>query len=251
MRDIADVFIPMHGRSDLLAACLTALERGNSEAIGTVFVVDDASPREEALRARTVCSGRSIRTEFIALDARSGFVAAANAAWTASHAEIGVVLNNDTEPAPGAIGALCRILTSEDDVAAVGATSDNPRDLFQYRPEPAMHRTPTPAHYLTGMCLAIRRRAVGTTLFDAAYSPGYFEDLDLSCRLRVNGWRLAIAEDALVHHLGGATFSTTAAWSSPFERNYARFTAQWGWLPSHAALDDALQSASGSPSVGR
>jgi len=257
MRSAADIVIPMHGRADLLTTCLTALDRGNGGAIETVYVVDDASPEDEASRARASCAGRRIRVEWLRLHARSGFLSAAMAGWAASNRPITIVMNSDTVPAPGAIAALCDILDREADIAAVAPVSDNPRDLFQYRR--GAHPVAAPceeggvaaapgggfmaAEYLTAMCLAIRRAAVGAQLFDTTYSPGYFEDLDLCCRLRTSGWRLAIAEQAFVHHLGGATFGEGAEWTSLVTGNYGRFTARWGWLPSHAALDEALASA--------
>jgi GT2 family glycosyltransferase len=151
-----------------------------------------------------------------------------------------VLLNNDTVAAPGAIAAMCEAIEQEADLGAVAAASNLPRDLFQYRRAPVNRRHLTPADYLTAVCLAVRRCAVGTTLFDVAYSPGYCEDLDLSCRLRTRGWRLAIAEHALVHHVGGGTFGPPER-SSLFARNYATFTARWGWLPTHVALDDVLR----------
>ncbi len=251
MRDCAaDVIIPIHGRPDLLHACLTSLERGNDGVIGTVYVVDDASPLDDARRAQAVCAGRHFPVEWIAINSRSGFVAAANAGWNASTRPITVILNNDTVLAPGTIGVIHEMLERDPQLAATAPASDNPRDLFQYRARPGRRGT-TSADYLTAMCLAVRRSAVGTLLFDTAYSPGYFEDLDLSCRLRTSGWQLSIGEEAIVHHLGAATFGAADDWPSPCVHNYGTFMARWGWLPSRAALDEALQAAGALAGVSR
>lgn len=243
MPDSVDVIVPMHGRPDLLAACLGSFGR-DLPARCTVYVVDDASlPADAELGAR-ISSRQPFRVEWVRLAEHVGFVGAANAGWALSTAPVVLILNNDTVLQRRAIRTLVEALVADPELGAVAATSDNPRDLFQYR-----CRSTTvgvgfvSADYLTAMCLALRRSAVGGMLFDAAYSPGYFEDLDLCCRLRTSGWRLAIAERARVSHFGGATFTARSDWQSAFSRNYARFSAKWGWLPTHCALQNALEFA--------
>jgi O-antigen biosynthesis protein len=243
MGDTTDIIIPVHGRADLLSACLTSLARGDGKFIETTYVVDDASPPAEKRDLRAAAAGHPLHIEWLILEHRSGFVGAANAGWKTASGPVAVVLNNDVAVGPNTITTLCDTLSRESDVAAVGPTSDNPRDLFQYRRTAVLRAAAAPASYLTAMCLAIRRSAIGEVPFDSVYAPGYFEDLDLSCRLRTTGWRLSIAENAAVHHIGAATYSACAGLSALMERNYATFAARWNFLPTHGTLERALHLA--------
>ena len=58
-----------------------------------------------------------------------------------------------------------------------------------------------------GFCLAVRRCAFESIDgFDEGFGLGGFEDDDLCCRLSDAGWRLVIAHEAFVHHIGHQTF---------------------------------------------
>jgi len=174
------------------------------------------------------------------LKKRVGFVGAVNHAWSKCTAEITVILNSDTIPGPHLVDNLMAVLKNDKCIAAIGPTSDNPKDLFQYRVVLmngfSLHYSFT--DYLTGMCLAIRRSAVpGQLLFDLTYAPGYFEDLDLCCRLKQNGWKLAILESERIHHEGAATFGEEPSLEDVLQNNYSRFSSKWGHLPEHHKLD--------------
>jgi GT2 family glycosyltransferase len=73
------------------------------------------------------------------------------------------------------------------------------------------------------------------------FSPGYFEDLDLSCRLRMAGWRLAIVENCRIHHQGRATFQLDPDLPSIISRNYETFAGRWSHLPEHDDLVSKLR----------
>ncbi len=63
------------------------------------------------------------------------------------------------------------------------------------------------AYRLDFCCAALSRAAFSAVgAFDEAFSPGYYEDIDYSLRLRQAGFDLLVAENAFVCHEGGATF---------------------------------------------
>jgi GT2 family glycosyltransferase len=157
---------------------------------------------------------------------------------------VGIVLNNDTAPTQPMLAQLAHSLALDGSLGAVAPSSDNPADLYQYRAAPTnlSGERPRLTHvpYLTAMCLAVRRRALSGPLFDEVFSPGYFEDLDLSCQLRARGWHLAVLENARIHHTGRATFGSDPALTALISRNYSVFRARWGHAPDHAELDSRL-----------
>lgn len=226
-----DLIIPFHGKTEMLKRCLESVFGQRCIYELNIYLVNDGS------------FGRAMpkrgNLKVINLAERKGFVNAVNSAWAQSAAEIAIVLNSDTVLSPDILDALKTVLLTHKRIAAVAPASDNPHDLFQFEMQSTgLFRY---ANYLTGMCLAIRRSAITREwLFDPAYSPGYFEDFDLSCHLRTKGWKLAILNSAPVHHEGAATFSDWPQREAVIERNYQRFTHRWGSLPSHKELDSML-----------
>ena len=236
---IADVIIPFHNRSDVLIRCLGSLSSVRLEA--SIVLVDDGSKSAERELVQRTTEEWGLPVEWIVLPQRSGFVHAANAGWLACSQPISVILNSDTLLPADVISKLVTCLRQDSGLAAVAPASDNPIDLYQYRTK---ERTVSGMHadrltcvpYLTAMCLAIRRSAVAAALFDPSFSPGYFEDLDLSCRLRMAGWRLAVLEDWRIQHQGRATFQLDPDLPSIIDKNYEKFAGRWAHLPEHADL---------------
>jgi GT2 family glycosyltransferase len=234
-----DVIIPFHGRVELLTPCLAALAR-NGPPGGRVYLVDDASPVRPDRRVRSELDALGLPIEWLSLERRRGFVGAVNHAWERCREPAALVLNNDVIVPPDLVRRLGACLETDGRIAAVAPASDNPTDLFQYRSAAGGSGT-TEARYLTAMCMAVRRAAVvAPPLFDPVYAPGYFEDLDLCCRLREAGWRLAIVEECLAHHVGRATFGDGRDRNLLVQRNYAIFHARWSRLDSHPELDRLL-----------
>jgi len=157
-----------------------------------------------------------------------------------------MLLNSDAFVRPGVVGLLGDALRRTAGLAAVGPSSTSRRDLMQYRRTPRGEYggmpgvTPTP--FLTAMCLMLRRAAVGERPFDPVYAPGYFEDLDLCCRLRDEGWELGIVEGARVHHVGGATTGRDASRGATMARNFATFSARWHSRPEQESLEAFLRA---------
>lgn len=234
-----DVIIPFHGRVDLLPRCLAALA-GNGSIGGFVYLVDDGSPSPPDDRARSAFEALGLPIRWLALEARQGFVGAVNHAWKRCREPTTLVLNNDAVVPPDLVGRLGACLGGDGRIAAVAPASDNPVDLFQYR-SGARRRGMTEVSYLTAMCIAVRRAAVGSTqLFDPVYAPGYFEDLDLCCLLRAGGWKLGVLEDCRAHHTGRATFRHDPELAAHLRRNCRTFTARWGHLDSLPELERLL-----------
>lgn len=241
---IADVIIPFHNRSDVLIRCLGALSRARLDA--AILLVDDASDPAERKLVQRATEALALPVKWIVLPRRSGFVQAVNTAWLGCGQPISVILNSDTLPPAGLISKLVTCLQQDTGLAAVAPASDNPADLYQYRSSEQAERGIradglTFVPYLTAMCVAIRRSAVAGPLFDPVFSPGYFEDLDLSCRLRLAGWQLAVAESCRIHHEGRATFRLDPDLPSIIDRNYETFAGRWSHLPEHNDLVSRLR----------
>ena len=237
-----DLLIPFHGKLHLLAQCLQPLLKTTISKGLTIHLIDDGSPEQVD---KLPDHATSIVINRIHLKEKVGFVGAVNFAWSQCKNDIVIVLNNDTIPGPNLIKNLAAVLENDPEIAAVGPVSDNPRDLFQFREQAPDHRVNYLQHsftdYLTAACMAIRRAAIKEEwLFDPRYSPGYFEDLDLCCKLRHRGWKLSILESEYIHHEGSATFGSEPDLAGLLQKNYSRFSSSWSHMPGHYELDQLL-----------
>ncbi len=156
--------------------------------------------------------------------ARPGFAAAANVALEraqqAGH-DLVVLLNDDAWLTAGAQERLCAAARVAG-VAAAGALlwDEDGRQIqaaglrvragagrvVALRPAALAARDPFPVDALPATALALRVRPVSLVGgFDAHRYPFYFEDVDLSLRLRRAGYQLHLVPQATAFHRGAAT----------------------------------------------
>jgi len=224
------VVVVTHNSLRGINACLYSLERtlGPSDR---VIIVDNASTDCTREYLRLWAEGRPNVT-LILNDTNEGFAAAVKQGVSASSEPFVVLLNPDVVVSRG---WLDRLLAHFEDsrVAAVGPLSDFVQGPQKFRlylgPAHGISSEATPtqisdllhqrnrgrtveAHLLTGFCIALRRGALEEAGgIDERFFFGN-DDLDLCWRLRERGFRLLIATDVFVHHLG-----QTSAASLPSE----------------------------------
>jgi len=176
------------------------------------------------------------------------------------------VLNNDTVVFPDVLDKLVAVAESDQAIAAVA-----PKICYYSRPDRiwclggricfalgytwhiAGRRKDGPRYqgvrdvpYLTGCALLLKRNVVEEVgSFDPAFSPGYFEDVDLAMRIRRSGYRIVCVERTKILH------KVSRTWPGPlkvylkirggavFFRRYAR-PAHWLTLPFAVAANATL-----------
>ena len=189
-----------------------------------------------------------------------GFKEAILTAMRFSIADYVLLLNDDTVPTHDFDLKLLETIRADELTAGVGPVSNHPSDLYQYRAElrsvtideevepqelmtqfvRAQYRygvSETP--FLTGMCLLLDRRVFESVgYFADDYEHGYFEDLDLSCRIRSQGFRLKVREDCFVYHVGHETYSRKPASDKHriILENFKAYEEKWSHLAEHEEL---------------
>lgn len=202
-----EIIIPTIGaRPDLLDVCLKQLRATCPEAIVTV-------------------------------ESGGTFAENCNAAASRSTADLLVFLNDDTEPQPGWLQALCQPFIDDDTVAITGARLTYPDGTLQHAGVYLMdhdgtihghnHQTERPSgpvDAVTGACLAIPRCLFDDLeRFDAGYRNGN-EDLDLCLKAQLHGWTVWYAANSnVIHH---ESQSGPARWTHVNE-NVQRFQDKW------------------------
>ena len=185
-----------------------------------------------------------------------------------------LVTNPDVEFSPGSIDELLAVADSDDRIGVVGPRitnddgtiypsardlpsltvgaghavfhrlwPDNPWSKKYLRADKSRstEKIPIAAGWLSGACLLIRRSAFDAVGgFDDRFFM-YFEDVDLSERLALAGYRVLYVPTASVHHAGGtSTRDHSAAMLQAHHRSAYQYLAkryhQWYYLPVRLAL---------------
>jgi GT2 family glycosyltransferase/tetratricopeptide (TPR) repeat protein len=196
------------------------------------------------------------RVEVIRNATNRGFPAGVNQGLAVARGEYLVLLNNDTVVTPRWLDGLVR--TAAGDWPAVGMCGPvsnfaggvqqvpvpeecSPDQIAARRHIEYIGRT-REAPMLSGFCLLIRRdvlAAVGG--LDERFGLGFFDDDDLSRRVKQAGFRLAVADGVYVHHFGSRTFLGLGIDTARQLRdNHALFRAKWEGGPAPARPDSPV-----------
>lgn len=216
------VVIPSHNRPDLLRICLESVAR-HAPAETEVVVVDDASPGGIVSAAARAFPGVRV----LRLESRRGFCAAANAGLRAATHPIAELLNDDTvveagwadaalpwfaDPSVAAVAPLVLQRSGDDGPPRIDSAGDRYYlggvagkrgrgrlvDAEYLRAGPVFGASASSAFYSRDAVLA----AGG---FPESFG-AYFEDVDLSFRLRWAGWRTVYEPAARVWHRVSASY---------------------------------------------
>jgi len=233
---------------------------------GTVWVVDnsarDADMQTQTSTLKAHCAQKPW-VKMLESGGNIGFGRACNLAFAHSNADFFLLLNPDARIGPDAVQAMACLLTQTPKLGALSPavywntqhsfvlpvpTAQSPAQLFgaalrthmpivaRHLARRAVRNTQTQmaqtglltVSFLAGAVMLVRRSAVleAGGLFDPAYFL-FFEDADLSLRLRRRGYRLAIApEFRAVHEYRHKAFK--AQWMAQsqayyFSRNFHSF----------------------------
>jgi GT2 family glycosyltransferase len=231
------VVIPTHDTRELTLKCLDSLSAAGPEgaAIDTtetleVILVDDASRDGTAEAARSRHPGVAVLRH----ETAQRFTRAANAGLARARGEILLLLNSDTEVAPGGLARLVARFAEDPGLGIAGALLHYPdgspqwsggraptllwffalatglpallsRLPFYRRARPLALTDPTSVDWVTGAAMAIRRQAwEAAGPLDEGFR-FYAQDLDVCLRARRAGWKVEIHPGFPVLHHHGAT----------------------------------------------
>lgn len=230
------IIILNYNRSDLLRACLHAIERADHAPPRRMWVVDNASPDDSV----TMMQREFPHIDLVVSPRNDGFAAGNNLVLERLIADRALfddhdyvmLLNNDTEVTPDALAQLVALLEREPTVGVAGprlVLPDGTLDLACRRsfPTPAVAfyrmsglarlfpQSPRFGRYnllflpedqqadvdaVVGAAMVLRGtvlREVGP--LDEAFFM-YGEDLDWCFRIKSLGWRVVYAPQAVIHH---------------------------------------------------
>lgn len=224
------IVIISYNNSELTKECIKSIRANNPAEIYQLVVVDNASTDGivDWLKEQKDIT-------LILNEENKGFPYACNQGIAAANKETDIfLLNNDTVVPKGALYWLRKGLYSSEKVGAVGSVSNNVVN-YQQVPEQfdtleewmtfaeknnvEMEYPYEKKGWLVGFAMLIKRTAINKILMaegkykdtlpevlDNRFSPGNYEDNDLSIRLLKNGYELLLCKNSFIFHHGGKSF---------------------------------------------
>jgi GT2 family glycosyltransferase len=241
------VVIPVLDQVDLTRRCIAAL-LATAPLPLEIVLIDNGSAPESARALDELAAGES-RIRLLRNAVNEGFAYATNQGLAAASGDWLLLLNNDVIVAEGALLRMLALASLDRSLGLVGPMTDRASGPQQIAmPEgidlgsrPSLDafaerfaRERSGAFALTtrlvGLCLLLAREVLDTLGgLDPCFFPGNFEDDDYCLRAVRAGYRPAIAGDAFVHHVGGATFRAARFdYRGAMEENWRLFCGKYG-----------------------
>lgn len=182
-----------------------------------------------------------------------GFPKGCNQGISIANGENVLLLNNDVIVTPNWLDNLDKALWSSEEIGAVGAVSnscsyyqqiDVPykdiNDMIEFAKE-YNKSNENIWHYRTkliGFCMLIKKHVLEKVgLLDERFTPGNFEDDDLSFRIIKEGYKLLLCKDTFIHHFGSVSFKEkNNEYSKLLQTNIKKFKEKWKFDASYSNL---------------
>lgn len=224
------IIIVSYNNKELTQACIKSIRDNNAPETYQIIVVDNAS-------TDGIVEWLAEQTDIILItnQENKGFPYACNQGIAAADKEADIfLLNNDTVVPKNALHWLRVGLYENEKIGAVGSVSNNVVN-YQQVPEQfdtleewlefaeqnnvEMEHPYEKKGWLVGFAMLIKRTAINKILvaegkdkdavpevLDNRFSPGNYEDNDLSIRLLKNGYELLLCKNSFIFHHGGKSF---------------------------------------------
>ncbi|MBK5491853.1 glycosyltransferase family 2 protein [Bacillus sp. TH13] len=157
-----------------------------------------------------------------------------------------LLLNNDVVVTDRWLSNLIQCLNEEKDAAAVGPVTNSAsyysaiptsyRDIQEMQEFASLYNQSDKNKWeermkLIGFCMLIKKSVLDEIgLLDERFTPGNYEDDDLSLRIFEKGYKLYLCRDTFVHHYGSVSWrEDSVKFSMTLNENNGKFCEKWGF----------------------
>ena len=255
---LVSIVILNWNKAELTLDCIRLVREHTREINYEIVVIDNGSTADEFhLLTRQLPP----EVRLISLRENLYFGEANNIGVEAATGDYVLFLNNDVQVTAGYLAPLLRAFAENYSVGGVGSKFLYPdgslqeagafvledgntfqQGKFGMEVSERFNQGCQIVDYCSAACLLVRRDAfLAICGFDPLYDPAYFEDVDLSFRLRSNGLYTYYCSESVVYHLENMT--SLAVWSrqevgAVAAANHERFYQRWkGYLAERLVRD--------------
>ena len=194
-----------------------------------IFIINDCPQSDKSFYLKERC--KFINFNYIENTVNIGFLKSANIGFKLANDLDSnlLILNSDTLPYKGAFRELVECLSIDDKIGCIAPRSNNATICNLFEDTKYLTNSSSAIEYesiinvfaksisivpkltyspvTNGFCLLIKREVlVNFNCFDIEFSPGYEEENDYALRISNHGYRICIANHALVFHYEGESF---------------------------------------------
>ncbi|WP_163852956.1 glycosyltransferase [Paenibacillus elgii] len=247
------IIIATHNKLEYTQLCIESIREFTSQHEYEIIVVDNHSTDETATWLRTQTDIKTIWN-----NSNLGFPKACNQGIEICTGDNILLLNNDTIVTENWLTNLLNCLYSSEEVGAAGSLTNycsygqaievpykSIEEMFSFAAQHNQNSNPglwEERLKLVGYCMIMKKKVLDEVgLLDERFTPGNFEDDDLSLRIRLAGYKLFLCRDTFIHHFGSTSFKDNAnSYNQLLHTNQKKFLEKWGFEPSAAVIHDKL-----------
>ena len=217
------IIIPCYNQIEYTTATILSILDCSSKVSFEIIVSDDCSILDDY----KIIEGLSPITRVVRPPSNFGFLKNCNFAATHAQGDYLVFLNNDCLPLPGWLDSLLETIDSDPQIGIVGSKLLNADGSLQEaggimwrdasgwnygrgeNPLAPEYNYKKEVDYCTGASFCIKKslwEEVGG--FDESFAPAYYEETDLSFRLREKGYKTVYQPKSVAIHLEGISNGT-------------------------------------------
>lgn len=244
------IVIVTYNNLEYTKQCLDSIILYTPKDLYEIIIVDNGSTDETVYYVKNFIENhKSIQIKLIENKENLGFPKGCNQGIVASSFDNILFLNNDTIVTTNWLTNLLICLNSSENIGAVGPVTNycsnyqaikttysniEEMQIFARQFNISDKNLWEERINLIGFCMLVRRDVLEQIgYFDEDFSPGNYEDDDLSLRIFCAGYKLILCRDTFIHHHGSKTFSNDLESQKKFleilKRNSLKFEKKWGF----------------------